>query len=1113
MKGRKNKLVLLMLAAAMVMSSFPLMASAVEEGAPVPGRAGEIVINNLTIVTPIFNVVNGMYANDFHRVEINYTLSQAIDNVNVTLNVSLPGGGYHPENVSHEGNQGAGVNASLMEVDFTEAGLYTIKATVNGSNGTGMTNDTAELANVHFETNIWFNVGVMAEGSEIGGVFGNDPMSPITINCTLNNTGNKMVTHTNLSLEIKDHTSQEIEGRIRAPFGADPWRVFDQMMNPGSGIVDPIIFNWWPSHEGTFDVNVTATNESSGSSNSTIISVVVQNITDINLVRIVSGQQYDHGENFNVSAQLNNTGNAPGKANVTLSIYEKDTPANVVWGPETLESDPVPTEGGASTGRSGTEVIFLIDQETEALAMGEYKIKAELEGTAQTAELNLTINPPANQPPLLSADSISLTPDAYIEDVYEGEDITFAIDYTDPDEDIGNVSITIDDTAYDMVNASDNWTGIVTFTYTLEDVTVGEHTLSFVAEDANHPASLEIEAAYFTVLEITTGWLKGTVVDEDGNVTGAKIDIYQAELNETGVPTGNRTNETFALSTNGTYTKLLSYSAYKYVVMVNEAWLADNNYTGAEVEGEAGNLDSFLLNKYNTLQWVNFTLVTAVEENKTTLAGKAIDAAGANLSGVEITIIIYQDVEDETNITEEGVNVTVDTITRTWYITEKTDENGNYTIGDEDDENLDEPLMNDVTATQVYIIRDNQTDKPDDIKTNVQWSDGKLWLKIVASKSGYVDNTTESFPFIKAETTAWNPVLTLSEVTYEVTGKIETSDDKALPADVAITFNGKKVDSTNGEFTVLNVKNGVHKLTITATGYIEYIDDNITVNGSNKDLGTITIEWDGIPIDNDTKNSTVGPFTYNGALVNGITVSFELDGKTESTATGVFTDGVATFVGIPKIPKGTEITATLGTGDKEIKRTWKWGEETAPYTDIFDPDVVIPEKEKEDDDSEILLIVAIVVIVFIIIILVVLAMKSKGVPEDELFDDEIREYECPSCGAIVTSDMDTCPECGEVFEEEEYKCPECGDLVEQDSTECDSCGAEFEAPEKAEEEGEEEEGEEEDEEEGEEEPEAIEDFDVEDEEAEEVDEELEGVEDLADELEDEEIEDEELEDL
>lgn len=50
--------------------------------------------------------------------------------------------------------------------------------------------------------------------------------------------------------------------------------------------------------------------------------------------------------------------------------------------------------------------------------------------------------------------------------------------------------------------------------------------------------------------------------------------------------------------------------------------------------------------------------------------------------------------------------------------------------------------------------------------------------------------------------------------------------------------------------------------------------------------------------------------------------------------------------------------------------------------------------------------------------------------------EEVEEYHCPECGAIVDQDAETCHHCGEEIDPEDmdyvegYKCPECGEIVE-----------------------------------------------------------------------------------
>jgi RNA polymerase subunit RPABC4/transcription elongation factor Spt4 len=91
----------------------------------------------------------------------------------------------------------------------------------------------------------------------------------------------------------------------------------------------------------------------------------------------------------------------------------------------------------------------------------------------------------------------------------------------------------------------------------------------------------------------------------------------------------------------------------------------------------------------------------------------------------------------------------------------------------------------------------------------------------------------------------------------------------------------------------------------------------------------------------------------------------------------------------------------------------------------------------------------IVIAIIGVIIMVVSARKTEKKEEVTYAEEEIEaeEYECPSCGAVVTAEATSCGDCGEVFEREEFECPSCGAIVAPDANTCPECGEEFEVEE------------------------------------------------------------------
>ena len=1055
-------------------------------------RDGEVTINNITMI-PIPDD-HGVYYNGMFPVPVNFTLAQELMNVNVTLNITHDGD--FEVNTTERGNLSAGDYEYAFESrNFTDPGLYDLYARVEGwLNGTGMVNDTMDLLSVNFTSNIWYQVDFTLTGAEHDGKYARDPNVPLLINCSVTNVGNVILGETNVSISITNVSDDSPE-----TLEEDPWELVPEDLHPGS-VEDYIIFSWIPSVEGPdseYTINVTATNTTTGRGNTTLLNVEVENVVELHVTKLESRGGVEQDEIFNATVYVNNTGNIMTTGNIQLEIYESGTPANVVWGPETMVSFPIPAESGAGTGRNGYGVPHLFE-DLNVTDTGSFIIKAAIAGTAEHMENGLVVNPKGNTPPFLLSTTVVIEPDPRTDPatVEEGTELTFSINYTDMDGDNGTVNLTIDDELHTMDLASwslgDNDEMMSTFEFTWSAVR-GNHTYTFEVDDERGALGTYNVSGDFMILAPTHGWVKGHIVDDLGaNVTGAEIDLFTTVLNETGASVKDQPVDVDATDAGGAYSKYLPFSSNKYILSVNETWMTENNYTGADPT-----VENFVLIESNMLVWKNFTLYRVDIPDPTTLSGKVNDTDGNNLSEVEITIEIFEDVAGNKNRTEQGVEIILNITTRTWYnLTATTDANGNYSIIGVP---LVSPFDNDTkTGSKIYVHGE------DELPTAAT----EDWWKVTAAKAGYEENST-ALRFTEDQLTVWNVVLTSKEVLYQITGKITTSDGEALPDDTAITFAGGELDSfnrTTGLFSFIEVANGDYELTVKATGYFD-TTVNVAVNGTDWDVGTIIIllKGNGDPINN---TEYIGPFTWNGEPVPGIVISFQIDGTDYSRLTEA--NGTAIFNNLDDpIPLGTEITAT----GKNVEK-WNWGDEP-PYDDKVEP----PEEDingnggKTDNTA---LIIIIVVVVFIILILIVVVIKSRGAARDEYHDEDLREYECPGCGAVVSSDMTECPECGEAFEEEEFRCPECGEMVEMDAVICDACGSEFEMP--APEAVDEEEAEELEDElpVAPDEPEAIDDFDVVDAEEEE---DLLGIEEAADELEEEDvgslddIEDEELEDL
>ncbi len=163
-------------------------------------------------------------------------------------------------------------------------------------------------------------------------------------------------------------------------------------------------------------------------------------------------------------------------------------------------------------------------------------------------------------------------------------------------------------------------------------------------------------------------------------------------------------------------------------------------------------------------------------------------------------------------------------------------------------------------------------------------------------------------------------------------------------------------------------------------------------------------------------------------------------------------------------------------------------------THNFKVDVEKAGADPDDDDGfPIWIIIVIVLIILIIIVVIIFLRRGKEEEEEEMDEleeelededglleeegiseideemeigeladeevEEIVEFRCPECDALVAETDEVCLGCGAEFEEEieeeieviQYECPECGSMVDETALACSGCGVEFEGEEEIEE--------------------------------------------------------------
>ena len=972
----------------MIMGAFALEG---EAGAGETDRHMIITVTGIAVQHIPQDVVEGIYRNGNFRLNVSFRFAQAVNQVNVTWNVTHVATGNSEIITIHIGNLNAGNHSSLDNhyFNFGTVGDYQVNATVwgnhNNSNISTSLMNTFRFENLaryelHFENTGWMQAKT--------GEYANNTLMTITGNVT--NIGNYDIQNTNITISII------------GPGGSEP---VDQPWNNPFGLlmvndtIDNVQFNWRPEIEGDYEVNITVTEMYTKQSNSTNFSVRVRDVVDINVGEIRHEESVMVDDEFEVTAFLNNTGNVEANVVVNITILDSRN-VTVYWTNNNLSIAPHET----------SSITFY---NITILHEGLYTVRINAEQYCQN-ESDLVVLHGFH--PLMWLEGETFVPNPWVENVHADDIITFYVNYSDKNNDSGIVTLVVDNEEYEMIlsdGVGDTWDTVETFEYEWTAIE-GNHNFYFNFTDGLSEETYAPLHPDFKVYP-QTGMLYGKVTDSrtGKNISGAKIVLYSTFLNATNVIKID-TYYNLTADENGSYMKELPFSDWKYVLLVDELWMEANDYGDPSPA-----ISIFWMNANNMEVWKNFTLGDPDHKWPARLNVTVVDQKAIYLPGVTITVEIFKDEPGETIVQKyiNGTleNVTVLVTTRTWMnFTGTTGENGSCSIWGIP---FDKPYNLDITGRKIF----RHDHKEPDTAPEGYWC-------VIASKDGY-ETKEKWLEFREGKTTYWNLILEEKAVKYgNILGIVD-------PPYASISIDPEKMvehNKTTGDFLITELEDGNYTLNFSAPGYIDKIIEITIIDGRNYSIGKISL-INGPPL--PTYFVIMGPFTdANGENVQDITITFTCENVTYCSMTG--SDGIAYFEmrDPPGNLYGTEIT--IEKGSKE--RRWIWNVDEAPLINPFSDEEDEEKADRGRNDSTILIIlisIGIIIVtigVGIVVWISIFRKKTPDIPEETSSCD----HACPYCAAPAPPRVTYCPVCGE-----EFSCAECGHPTALGALRCGGCGS------------------------------------------------------------------------
>ncbi len=949
-------------------------------------------VGNITLDGPS---ANGTYANTTHTVSFTIWNRGNVDlnGVNASMDV-------HNETakVQQLGTQQVDIeydNMTTVTFSWTplEEGFYKINVTTNF---TGF--NTVIFSQNHSDPFEIWNVSaydfyaIEIDEESLGN--GNYPAEDLTINITLENTGNidYMDAWVNLSIENEtgavqsDYAAQMVD----IPAGATayvtyPWNantmIGDWHLNVSweSGSIAPIFtINGAPTidpvpdqtivvddpMQDTLDVVLSASDPNDDHLTYTILDTDIVGLELFEYTMLykqfnasetgeyyVEVEVYDGAENdtlmFNVSV-------VRGAGSIVGWITDAETEA-------ALSGVNVSVELTAHYAHSDASGYYSIDD----VAPGTYNITAEMDGYI-TNETSVVV--PAGDAVLVNFSLSAAAPE--YGSIFGGVNATNGTP-------LAGVTITIDETG---ATATTNATGYFEFpevepdTYNLSAELEGYETV--MEHDVTVEAGVETQLDFQLAPIEMTGWLTGTVTTDDGGpITGVNVTV-RGEM-----------NHTLELDENATFMVELAPTSYQLT---------------AVLEGYE--------------EYATTVLVTADNINEANITLVALPAhIYGSVTPATATLTI-----DDQSVTVTDGNFSIERDAGSYFINATADGYQNYskelTVARDEERELPIVLVPTEDTTAPAAVSGLQ---PTDLTTDDEASVRLTW-------TANTEDDLAGYYIFQSLSALEN----LSGRSHQDVDATQTS----------YTVDGLSWDTTY-HFAVVAVDDAGNYLTT------DYTQDTITtaqrtVEPTVKDwvrIGPFT--YDGEPLSGATVT-----FEFNDTTKTGVTddegyanISVDRSWAGATIDVKVEKDDYETNTFTQKLPDQLG-ESVVSADDGTLEKT----EEAAPPLFLYILLLII------------VVIIVVLLVMFLRKGRVPEEIPLEEVPtpyeEEPLYEEAIGEFECPSCGAVVGADVTVCPECGEEFEEEEYRCPSCGVHIEKDAIECEACGEVFE-PEAFEEEG------------------------------------------------------------